>query len=294
MDDEVKGEGNSVNYKFRMHDPRLGRFFAIDPLANDYPFYSPYSFSGNIVINAIELEGLEPIYVAGTTQDIPRPTKPLLVSSTQREIEFAITNLFTALAIGLANGSTNISSNSSRFATRGVDAKSGSILNLNLSLRDKKNPKGIDQGGQIGAFRHVLWQSTIRNEFGYKIAKQVGDAHENNPNVDLNKRNFKSNEIALADQTTDLLNNQIGREIGRLNPDATTNELAQATATYFYEKGFYTFNKDKDGNITIVRSKITRKQYELLIARFKELNNNGETLGESTLREQNSKDKLVK
>jgi RHS repeat-associated protein len=31
-DDEIKGEGNSVNYKFRMHDPRLGRFFAVDPL----------------------------------------------------------------------------------------------------------------------------------------------------------------------------------------------------------------------------------------------------------------------
>jgi hypothetical protein len=24
---EVKGEGNSVNYKYRMHDPRLGKFF---------------------------------------------------------------------------------------------------------------------------------------------------------------------------------------------------------------------------------------------------------------------------
>ena len=30
-DDEIKGEGNSVNYKYRMHDPRIGRFFAVDP-----------------------------------------------------------------------------------------------------------------------------------------------------------------------------------------------------------------------------------------------------------------------
>ena len=58
-DDEIKGEGNSVNYKYRMHDPRLGRFFAIDPLAALYPWYTPYSFSGNKVINSIELEGLE-------------------------------------------------------------------------------------------------------------------------------------------------------------------------------------------------------------------------------------------
>ncbi|SEC76511.1 RHS repeat-associated core domain-containing protein [Tenacibaculum sp. MAR_2009_124] len=58
-DDEIKGEGNSVNYKFRMHDPRVGRFFAVDPLMSKYPHYSPYSFSGNKVIAFGELEGLE-------------------------------------------------------------------------------------------------------------------------------------------------------------------------------------------------------------------------------------------
>lgn len=60
MDNEVKGEGNSINYKFRMHDPRVGRFFAVDPLSPQYPFYSPYSFSGNRVLDMIELEGMEP------------------------------------------------------------------------------------------------------------------------------------------------------------------------------------------------------------------------------------------
>lgn len=59
-DDELKGEGNSLNYTFRMHDPRVGRFFATDPLEKEYPWYAPYSFSGNRVIDMIELEGLEP------------------------------------------------------------------------------------------------------------------------------------------------------------------------------------------------------------------------------------------
>lgn len=61
MDNEIKGEGNSYNYTFRMHDPRIGRFFSIDPLTTKYPWYSPYAFSGNRVIDATELEGLEPI-----------------------------------------------------------------------------------------------------------------------------------------------------------------------------------------------------------------------------------------
>lgn len=59
IDDEIKGEGNSLNYKFRMHDPRVGRFFAVDPLTDEYPWYSPYSFSGNKVIAFTELEGFE-------------------------------------------------------------------------------------------------------------------------------------------------------------------------------------------------------------------------------------------
>ena len=64
-DDEIKGDGNSLNYKFRMHDPRVGRFFAVDPLTKKYPFYSPYQFSGNKVIHAIELEGLEEFEING-------------------------------------------------------------------------------------------------------------------------------------------------------------------------------------------------------------------------------------
>ena len=69
LDNELKGEGNSINYTFRMHDPRVGRFFSNDPLTAKYPFYSPYAFSGNKVINSKELEGLEEINVFNVWTD---------------------------------------------------------------------------------------------------------------------------------------------------------------------------------------------------------------------------------
>lgn len=59
IDNEIKGNGNSVNYEYRMHDPRIGRFFTIDPLATTYPWNSPYAFSENQVIHMVELEGKE-------------------------------------------------------------------------------------------------------------------------------------------------------------------------------------------------------------------------------------------
>ena len=54
-------ETGLVNYRFRMHDARIGRFFAVDPLEKKYPWNSPYAFSENRVVDAFELEGLEKV-----------------------------------------------------------------------------------------------------------------------------------------------------------------------------------------------------------------------------------------
>lgn len=53
-----------------MHDPRVGRFFAVDPLFKDYPYNSTYAFSENRVMDAIELEGLEAFYIHGTVLEM--------------------------------------------------------------------------------------------------------------------------------------------------------------------------------------------------------------------------------
>ena len=58
-DDEVKGAGNSYNFEYRMHDPRVGRFFAVDPLAAKYAYNGTYNFSENRVVDGVELEGLQ-------------------------------------------------------------------------------------------------------------------------------------------------------------------------------------------------------------------------------------------
>ena len=69
-DDEIKGgDGNSLNYTFRMHDPRVGRFFATDPLESKYPWNSPYAFSENRINDGVELEGLE--FLDVNNSDIP-------------------------------------------------------------------------------------------------------------------------------------------------------------------------------------------------------------------------------
>src|SRR5690554_3315871 len=56
-DDEVKGSGNSYDFGARMLDPRLGRWFAVDPLAVRYPSHSPYNFVANSPILFVDPDG---------------------------------------------------------------------------------------------------------------------------------------------------------------------------------------------------------------------------------------------
>jgi RHS repeat-associated protein len=50
---------NYVEFKYRNHDPQIGRFIEIDPLADKYVYNSTYAFSENKVTSHVELEGLE-------------------------------------------------------------------------------------------------------------------------------------------------------------------------------------------------------------------------------------------
>jgi RHS repeat-associated protein len=59
-DNEIEGEGNWEDYGMRNYNPRIGRFFSVDPLTKTFPWYTPYQFAGNMPIAAIDLDGEEP------------------------------------------------------------------------------------------------------------------------------------------------------------------------------------------------------------------------------------------
>jgi RHS repeat-associated protein len=75
-DNEIKGAGNIVNFKFRMEDTRLGRFFEVDPFTNSYPELTPYQFANNTPIQALKLEGLEAWLINLTSEPAPPAPAP--------------------------------------------------------------------------------------------------------------------------------------------------------------------------------------------------------------------------
>ena len=62
---------NVYPFKYRTYDPAIGRFWSIDPVAENYPHNSTYAFAENRVVESIDLEGKESWY----TQDGHLATK---------------------------------------------------------------------------------------------------------------------------------------------------------------------------------------------------------------------------
>ena len=60
---------NWDSFKWRNHQPEIGRFFNVDPLSEKYYYNSPYAFSENKVIAHRELEGLESYPVNANSMD---------------------------------------------------------------------------------------------------------------------------------------------------------------------------------------------------------------------------------
>jgi RHS repeat-associated protein len=57
--DEISSSGNHYEFKYREYDPRIAKFWSVDPLAKEYPWNSPNAFAENRPIDGIDLEGLE-------------------------------------------------------------------------------------------------------------------------------------------------------------------------------------------------------------------------------------------
>lgn len=174
------------------------------------------------------------IYVGNNPINFIDPTGHL--SAKVRTYLFGVRHPIIAGAIGKVKTgvkSTNISAVAVRFATN----------DLGLS------ENAPHEGSQVNAYRHALWQAMITARFGKSIAKEVGDAHEEDPDVDLSITKF--DYLTDADQSIDLLNNQAGRAIGKyFDKNTSRKSIALATIDYYYETGLYVAHSDfVDGEV---------------------------------------------
>ena len=127
-----------------MHDPRLGRFFAVDPLFTKYPWNSPYAFSENKVIHMIELEGLEAANTKDKEKYVPSPGFP--GSSKSQELE-------EVRVKGVRN---------SNVVTKAAQAVAGGIDNV---LGEMTGAKYVKQSGAVNQSQYSPQLARAENKF---------------------------------------------------------------------------------------------------------------------------------
>ncbi len=148
-DDDVKGEGNQQDYGFRIYDPRVARFLSVDPLAPDYPWYTPYQFAGNTPIQAIDLDGLEEFYTADGS----------LLGKYGTSTEIRIVHAgFESNARSLVSGSSEepVLELALLMGRNGFHGVFSSTTEAAVDWANKYNPLSISDNREYGSFMYEL------------------------------------------------------------------------------------------------------------------------------------------
>ena len=92
---------NWYGFKYRNHDPQIGRFIQVDPLSEKYVYNSTYAFSENKVTNHVELEGLE----SANANDMMNPVlKAAMKENVQQHVRSFNKNLSGSVEVKLSTG----------------------------------------------------------------------------------------------------------------------------------------------------------------------------------------------
>jgi len=127
---------NWYGFRYRNHDPQIGRFIQIDPLSEKYLYNSTYAFSENKVTAHFELEGLESV-------NANHVNNPLLRAAMRENVQKEMSNM-------RANGSAAVQVSVSAGAGVGIKFGSGSTK-IDVSASGPQAEISMNTGGKVEA-----------------------------------------------------------------------------------------------------------------------------------------------
>lgn len=136
--DEVHGAtGTSYTFEARMHDPRVGRWLSLDPLAFTYTALSPYCFTGNNPIMMVEVDGQRFEYVNKESKQLYKSI--FRAASKERRAELRLlkkSDVIYRVNVGGTTGKADLSGstlwNPTESATRGK-----TVIDINVDANDE-------------------------------------------------------------------------------------------------------------------------------------------------------------
>ena len=233
---------NVHEFKYRIHDPAIGRFWQIDPLADVFVYNSSYAFQENKLGLGTELEGKE-IRVhdwlvqeatSAIAQELDKKMDAVGMKKTEKSV--ASKNLYKMYKLQKSDNKGK----AERFAE---NSELGGLHN-----------------GPGDAFRHALFNALNTQTVGDQFTKELGDAHEEDrPNQPANEKQM------------DLNNNEVGRDVAKNNPDASILELGTMLLDKLESGEMLVL--DSNGNVT--KSKLSKQQKAQIITNLQKLDENG-------------------
>ena len=159
---------NTHEWKYRVSDPSIGRFWQIDPLAEDYMYNSTYAFQENKMGMGVELEGRELFgwdmiaavdaainpngvgaHAIGVTEGV--------VSSVQGTIDAISSPVQTAQGVGnlllasaLKGDPAMMAQADAALGTNSTGAANGLATSIENGVNDLINGNGVERGNVIG------------------------------------------------------------------------------------------------------------------------------------------------
>ncbi|WP_051882251.1 RHS repeat-associated core domain-containing protein [Chryseobacterium soli] len=239
---EKQADSGWNSYKWRNYDPTMGRFFNVDPLTEKYNTWSPYAFSGNRVVDARELEGLEPLITNNTNDKMTVDFHVNVIPKNGMTLQSVQDHLSSVSAILSQNSGLQINMINNPKATFGID----------MTKKFQSMQLITDEKGNIIGQRFVLGEARPGNPVNEKItsngetkvtaheiAHSLGLQHiwedTSVPNTPENRNNLLNSDDNLDksmknNSGTDILPqqvNQMKKTIELVQPKIKKDEITQ-------------------------------------------------------------------
>jgi RHS repeat-associated protein len=175
-----------VSFKWRNHDPTIGRFFNVDPLSDKYVHNSVYAFSENKVTNHIELEGLEAV----ERKVLDDPAKAANRGG-MKPVQAALQSNVSSNLKAASNSASNIVSGNVGVQAAGIGVKVKVAGALHVEASGKVLSGEAGYSNKDGATASV---SVAETSFGLKVANVGAEATSTN-------MTFDGQEFKIIDQS---------------------------------------------------------------------------------------------
>ena len=185
-DNEVKKDqdgnpnvGTQQDYGMRIYDSLTGRFLSVDPLTAKYPWYTPYSFAGNMPIRFIDMDGLEqgppkfffdPMPYTGSKSDYLKvlPNAATGVVNGGISLLYMAGDAFSTSVTAFQTGQSpfsykdvnhSIHQLKTQVSERLTDLKNTKVADFNKYIT---SPQGLQETAEIGASMYLMSRPVLR------------------------------------------------------------------------------------------------------------------------------------